>query len=287
MMVPGQPASNLVMIHPGCCFGILEGSFDKISLPLHVGESFGGSLCRGVGQAVLDGFWGINLAPDHKMPLSDGLFVVKPNKDALREYIHLQLSFGGITNGYPLPGIFWLTGGPLLRDHPRTFGRVQGGSSAFGRLSFWDIWSRIFEIKRLILVNIGNKLFALVIKGLEQVRILAIASVKTDPGPSHPQCSYMVNDIEHQLRFGLEDDVFRDTCCLAALAIIGPLLGQIQATGDDRCRYALHQRRIHAGLAVIDLAETAAPLASNADRLLPFFGIGAFVENKGAVSGAP
>jgi len=49
----------------------------------------------------------------------------------------------------------------------------------------------------------------------------------------------------------------------------------------------MNQRGIHAGLAVIDLTEAPTPLAGNSDRLLPFFGHGAFVENKAAVRGAP
>ena len=90
MMMPGQPASNLVMIHSGCCFGILEGTFNKKSLPLHVGEPFRSGFCRGIGEAVFDGFRGVNLSPDHKVPLADGLFLVKPNPDSLREDINLQ-----------------------------------------------------------------------------------------------------------------------------------------------------------------------------------------------------
>ncbi len=39
MMMPGQPAANLVVIHPGCCLGIPEGPFNKISLPLHVSDT--------------------------------------------------------------------------------------------------------------------------------------------------------------------------------------------------------------------------------------------------------
>lgn len=95
----------------------------------------------------------------------------------------------------------------------------------------------------------------------------------------------MVNDIKGQLRFGFEGDVFGNTGSLASLAIIGPFLGQVQPAVDDRCRGAMHQRGIHAGLTVIDLAEAAAPLAGYADGLLPFLGYGAFVENKSGVRG--
>ncbi len=97
-MMPGQPASNLILIHPACRFGILEGSLNKKTLPLHISESFRGRLWRGIGKAVLDGFLGVSLSPDHKVPLADGLILVKPNPDSLREYIYLQPSFGGVAN---------------------------------------------------------------------------------------------------------------------------------------------------------------------------------------------
>jgi len=185
MMMPGQPASNLVMIHPGCCFGILEGTFNKKSLPLHVGEPLRGGFCRGIGEAVFNGFLGVSLSPDHKMPLADRLLLVKPNPDSLREDIHHHPSFGGVTGAYPLPGVIWLTGGPLFHHHPGALRFVQGRSSSFGRVSIKDVWARIFKIKRLILVDIGNKLFALVIKGFEKERFLAVPTINTDPGISH------------------------------------------------------------------------------------------------------
>jgi putative transposase len=185
MMMPGQPASNLVMIHSGCCFGILDGTFNKKTLPLHVGEPFRSGFCRGIGEAVFDGFRGVNLSPDHKVPLADGLFLVKPNPDSLREDINLQLTFGGVTGSYSLPGLFRLTSNPLFHHHPGALYLVHGRRSSFRGVSIRNIWRRIFKIKGLILVDIGNKLFALVIKGFEKKRFFAVATIKTDPGISY------------------------------------------------------------------------------------------------------
>jgi hypothetical protein len=52
-------------------------------------------------------------------------------------------------------------------------------------VSIRDAWSRIFKIKRLIPVDIGNKLLARIIKGFEKERFLAVAPVNTDLGVSH------------------------------------------------------------------------------------------------------
>ena len=52
-MMPGQPASDLIMIHPGCCSGILEGPLNNRSLPLHAGEPLRGGLCWGIGRRYL------------------------------------------------------------------------------------------------------------------------------------------------------------------------------------------------------------------------------------------
>lgn len=184
-MIPGQPASTLILIHPGCRFGILEGTFNKKTLPLHVGESFKRGLWRCIGKAILDVFLGIGLSPDHKMLLADRLLLVKPNPDSLNEYINHQPSLGRVANAYPLPGIFRLAGSPLFQDQPGALGFVQGRSSSFARLAIRDVWTRIFEIKRLIFVDIGNKLLALVIKGFEKEWFLAVPTVNTDPSISY------------------------------------------------------------------------------------------------------
>jgi hypothetical protein len=96
----------------------------------------------------------------------------------------------------------------------------------------------------------------------------------------------MVKDIKGQLRFGFEGDVFQDTGSLATVTVIGRLLGQIQLAVDDSCRCAMNQRGIHAGLAIIALAEAAAPLAGYADRLLSIFWAGSFHPEEGHYRGS-
>ena len=110
------------------------------------------------------------------------LFLVKPNPDSLGEDINLQPTFfGGITNGYALAGLFLLIGGPLFHHHPGTPCLAHGRRPSFGRVSVRDVWSLSFEIKRLVPVDIGNKVLAFFIKGFEKERLLAVPAVNTDP----------------------------------------------------------------------------------------------------------
>jgi hypothetical protein len=82
--------------------------------------------------------------------------------------VFLEPPFCGITGSYSLPDIFRLIDRPFCHLHPGDIIPVQGRRSSLGCLFVRDIWARIFKINGLILVDIGNKLFALVIKGFEK-----------------------------------------------------------------------------------------------------------------------
>lgn len=43
----------------------------------------------------------------------------------------------------------------------------------------------IYKLKRLVLVDIGNKLLARIIEGFEEKRLLAVPTVNTDPCVSY------------------------------------------------------------------------------------------------------
>jgi len=129
-------------------------------------------------------------------------------------------------------------------------------------------------------VDIGNKLFALVVKGLEELWLLAVSTIHSDPGISYARGSGMANTIKGQLRFAFELDIIRNTGGLASFAVICPLLGEAKTTVDNRSLRPVNQRGKNTGLAIIDLAESSAPLTGNPDRFFPFFGQTAFVNNK-------
>jgi hypothetical protein len=52
-------------------------------------------------------------------------------------------------------------------------------------VSFRDVWPGIFQINGLILVDIGNKLFALVVKGLKKLWFLAVSTIHSDGRCAH------------------------------------------------------------------------------------------------------
>ena len=68
MMMPSQPAPDLVMIHAGSLLGILKGAFNKKSLPLHIGKPLRESLGWCIGKALFYGLLRVGLTPDYKVP---------------------------------------------------------------------------------------------------------------------------------------------------------------------------------------------------------------------------
>jgi len=135
-------------------------------------------------------------------------------------------------------------------------------------------------------VDIGNKLFAIIVKGLEKLWFLAVSTIQSDPGISYARGSGMANNIKGQLRFAFELDIIWNSGGLASFAVICPLLGEVETTVDNRCLHPTNQRGINTGLAIINFAKSSAPLTGNADRFFPFFGQTAFVKNKGGIGTA-
>ena len=71
-----------------------------------------------------------------------------------------------------------------------------------------------------------------------------------------------------------------------ALLVGGPLLGQVQADVDQGVVVAADVGEVDADLAVVDLAQAAAPLALDADRSSALLGEGRWVEDEDAVGTA-
>ena len=72
-------------------------------------------------------------------------------------------------------------------------------------------------------MDIGNKLFTLVIKGFEKERFLAVPTANIDPSISDSYWPGIVHDIECQLGFGFGYDAFRSTGSFATILVICPL----------------------------------------------------------------
>ena len=97
-------------------------------------------------------------------------------------------------------------------------------------------------------MDIGNKLFALVVKGFEKEWLFAVSAIHSNPGISYARGSGMADNIKGQLRFAFELYVAWNTSRLAAFAVGCPLLGKVKTTVDNRCLHPTNQRGINAGL---------------------------------------
>ena len=78
---------------------------------------------------------------------------------------------------------------------------------------------------------------------------------------------------------GLELDLPRDTRLLAPGPVLGPLLREVEPDVDQGMFDPRDISHVDTDLAVLDLAEPAAPLPGDADRLVPLLGEGRGIED--------
>ena len=106
--------------------------------------------------------------------------------------------------------------------------------------------------------------------------------VARDPGVrQHP--SAFRQHLQCQLMAGLKLDRLGHSGLLATRPVLGPFLRKIKTYIDDRMFFPRDVSHVDAHLAVLDLAEPAAPLLGDAHRLGPFLGKRRGVEHDHAV----
>lgn len=92
----------------------------------------------------------------------------------------------------------------------------------------------------------------------------------------------MAHHLQRELRLALQlPGRLRHTNRCATGCIVRPTLGQIQPRVDQRRVRPSAQRREHADLAVVDLAQTSVPLPCDPNRTLPLLGDAAFIDQQG------
>src|SRR5262245_30907424 len=93
----------------------------------------------------------------------------------------------------------------------------------------------------------------------------------------------LIQHLQSQLVPGTEPHLPGYSSLLAAFAVFGPLPRQVKPDIDQGMLQARDVAEVDANLAVIDLAEPAAPLASNTDRLSTLLGESGRIEDKHSI----
>ena len=132
-------------------------------------------------------------------------------------------------------------------------------------------------------MHVGDEHLAGVVQRAQEGGLLAVAAVDADPSEPHPARPRRAHDLQRQLRLRAQlPHGHRDPGPVAALRVFDPALWQIEPHVDRRVPLAVGQHREHRDLAVIDLAQAAAPLPGNTHRVLPLLGEAALVDDQGA-----
>jgi len=82
-------------------------------------------------------------------------------------------------------------------------------------------------------VDIGNKMIALAIKGLEELRFLAVTAVNANPGKSNSKRAGVMDDIKCKLSFCFEMYVTVNASTLASLPTLCPFFWKMSALASQ------------------------------------------------------
>ena len=132
-------------------------------------------------------------------------------------------------------------------------------------------------------MHVGDEHLAGVVQRAQEGGLLAVAAVDADPGEPHPALPRRAHDLQRQLRLRAQlARRHRDPGPVASRWVFDPAPRQIEPHVDRRVPLAVGQHREHRDLAVIDLAQAAAPLPGNANRVLSLLDEAALVDDQGA-----
>ena len=118
----------------------------------------------------------------------------------------------------------------------------------------------------------------------QEVRVVAVVGVGGHAGLAHAPGLGPVQQVQGDLRLGLEGDLLGHLGLLAAVGVVGPVLGQVEPGGDRPGEGALGVVAVDGDLAVAGLAQGAGVLPGDADGALALLGEAGVVEDQDAVA---
>ena len=166
---------------------------------------------------------------------------------------------------------------------------VHGGLLLTWRTSSRGLWRRNVQPRRfapdpLVAMNIGNEGLAHLVQGAQEGGLLAVAAVHPDPAEPHPSRPRRPHYLERESSLRAHRArLWRDLGPVAAGRVVDPALRQVEPHVDRHVPRPVGQHREHRHLAVVDLAQTPAPLPGHANRAIALLDETALVDEQRAV----
>lgn len=116
-------------------------------------------------------------------------------------------------------------------------------------------------VESLVLVHVDHKPLASIGKRPQEIWLLAVPGVGTDPGEAGTASPRLSNDLQGHRTLAHERLVLDgDMRLVASFRVIRPALRQIQSTLNQRRRRTAAESAEYSDLAIVDLAQSSIPL---------------------------
>lgn len=273
-MMPSNPTADLVVIEAYLAIAGREHLFDPVPLPLGTDHCGQGDLRAGVRQGVVD--LCLTHRSDHDQPLfrPDPTVLLGPDLD--RHRVDQKRPFLTVADGDPLPPRLRLALCPILGPLKRDFALPTAtGMSAPGAALSQVAHRRVAgHVQDISLVPRPQR---------RTERCWSSEFIVADDPTMRQTGQAPAQKVERDLPLLLELDLSRDVALLASGLVGSPVLGQVEPPIQGAVAGGGRVCQEDTDLAVVDLAQSAAPLAVDPTGLRPFLGERAGVDHHNAV----
>src|SRR6266511_752170 len=274
MVVPSDPTTDLVVIEPGLAVAGLEHLLNPVPLPLGANHFGQGDLGAGVAQGVVDP----RLADrtDHHQTLLRPDPSVLFGPDAHAHRIDHQRPLLAAAEGDPLPPRLRLTRRPDVGPLERHLAlAADAGLLPWRATPLQVAHGGVAGYVQHVTLRPSTQRSAELGGPAEFVITHDPAVGQAGQAP--------VQQVQRDPPLLLEVDLRRDMALRAPGLIVSPILGQVELAVQRGVTGLRGIGQEDADLAVVDLAQPAAPLASDATGFRPLLGEGAGVDDHDAL----
>src|SRR5579872_667823 len=276
VVLPAEPGTDFVMIHPQIVLGEGEGLLDPVLVHRDLGQGLARGVCMGVGEEEFQLGRGVEAARDDEGLSDSGLFALRAGPHAGGGDVEDLRTLLPISHEDARPGRNGKRLGPIAH---RAEGMLRS-RTALARGARWGDGVQVTN--HGVGGDFQHVALAAAPEGAAEVRGTAKFVIAHGPAVGDARSDPLV-EFAGEADFGTEPDLLRDMGGVESGPAAGPLVRKIKIPvhQDGAALAVVGDEDAH--LAIVGLSQTVAPLAGDAGGVRAFLGETGAVEHQDPV----